>query len=245
MIKVVLFFFMISNLLIVNSQIQNRLEYFIDVYKPYTEEAQDYLQINNQISSSTFAYNIEWDFLKKSRFSVQMGFGYKFIRHIVLDKLTSVKYTHYYSPTNFYIGYFPATSDLVSVSHSLSLNMGLQKRIFITSKGNHTIGTSLKFYFFEWYNSKYITDRRAIKEDYGYELLEPTVYNNAEIGFFPSSLTTDIFYRYLWIVSDKFNLGTRISLGTNLYSDWDQFKKYAWVGLGLEMGFGKVKGKKD
>jgi hypothetical protein len=96
----------------------------------------------------------------------------------------------------------------------------------------------------EWYNSKYITDRSAIKEDYGYEILEPTVYNNAEIGFFPSSLTTDIFYRYLWIVSDKFNLGTRISLGTNLYSDWDQFKKYAWLGLGLELGFGKVKASK-
>jgi hypothetical protein len=36
----------------------------------------------------------------------------------------------------------------------------------------------------------------------------------------------------------------KVYVGTNLYSDWDQFKKYAWVGLGLEMGFGKVKASK-
>jgi hypothetical protein len=37
-------------------------------------------------------------------------------------------------------------------------------------------------------------------------------------------------------------LAARVSVGTNLYSEWDQFRKYVWMGVGLEMGFGKPRG---
>jgi hypothetical protein len=68
-------------------------------------------------------------------------------------------------------------------------------------------------------------------------------FNNNEVLFPLSSIDLSIFYSNRWQLKDNFSLGARVSLGTNLYSDWDQFKKYAWLGLGLELGFGKVKGK--
>ena len=43
--------------------------------------------------------------------------------------------------------------------------------------------------------------------------------------------------------NENFDFVLRASLGTNLYSDWDQFKSYAWLGLGIELGFGNGKSK--
>ena len=56
-------------------------------------------------------------------------------------------------------------------------------------------------------------------------------------GFFLSGVNISAYYRQVFQLHENFSLAARISLGTNLYSDWDQYKKYAWLGLGLEMGF--------
>jgi hypothetical protein len=48
-----------------------------------------------------------------------------------------------------------------------------------------------------------------------------------------------IYTEYQFLINDRFSLGSKLSFGTNLYSDWDQFRKYVWMGVGLELGFGK------
>lgn len=52
---------------------------------------------------------------------------------------------------------------------------------------------------------------------------------------------SSVFYRQSFHWSDYFTFSGRISVGTNVYSDWDQYKRYVWIGLGLEAGFGKKK----
>jgi hypothetical protein len=56
-------------------------------------------------------------------------------------------------------------------------------------------------------------------------------------NFFLSAVDLNVFYQFNWIISPNFSLGLRASIGTNLYSDWNQFKKYLWAGFGLHVGF--------
>ena len=49
------------------------------------------------------------------------------------------------------------------------------------------------------------------------------------------------FYKFLYTPWPEFSVGAKFLFGTNLKSDWDEFKKYSWLGFGIELGFGTRK----
>jgi hypothetical protein len=58
-------------------------------------------------------------------------------------------------------------------------------------------------------------------------------------------LNVSLDYNIMLLLKKGFSLGATVQIGTNLYSDWDQFKKYAWLGVGLELGIGRSKKGKE
>jgi hypothetical protein len=214
------------------AQVNMVIDQNLDWYKPYTKEAQEYLILNDKVSSYTSKIQVEMSIVKRNHFEFGLGINYKRINHQVKNKI------NYFVIFDGTTKYSPA--DIISKSHSIGLNFYEKYNLINREKYNGQMGINSTFYVFEIYNSEYkfqISD--AGLNPYFEGSFHP--FNNNEVLFPLSSIDLSIFYINRWQLKDNFSLGARISLGTNLYSDWDQFKKYAWVGLGLEMGFGKVK----
>lgn len=124
--------------------------------------------------------------------------------------------------------------------------------MFSKSKQLGKIGLSSAIHLYEYANARFENEFNTVNTEssnpdaweavYSYP---GAPYNTSPFSYFShfylASVDLSVFYRHILQVSPKLNLAARISLGTNLYSDWDQFKKYAWLGVGLEMGFGQVK----
>jgi hypothetical protein len=208
--------------------------YNLDVYKPYTEAAQEYLLINDQVNSNTYSTSFFYRLQLEKQMSLNFGFTYKYIKHEVKDKIL---YVYEYEASggqivDSYLVNYPL--DLRSRSHSLGILLDCDKSIGEWNKHSSVIGFGSEFYFFEDYKSRFMN--RQNEED------EDLTSSNRHSRFWGiSSINLSTYYRHSFQFHENFSLAARISLGTNLYSDWDQFKKYAWFGVGLEMGFGKVK----
>lgn len=210
------------------SQINIFFDQNLDWYKPYTDEAQEYMEINSSVKSSTFKSGLDLNLYVKGKFSMVLGITYKNINHIVSDKFLNYEIggITYYAPT-----------DMHSQSHSIGVAPNFNYLLLKKNKYSGILGTNTTIYLFEIFNANYIVKSKP--DDFQVPSIYP--YNSREFLFPLSSIDLSIFYINRWQLKDNFSLGARVSLGTNLYSDWDQFKKYAWLGLGLEMGFGKVK----
>jgi hypothetical protein len=111
----------------------------------------------------------------------------------------------------------------------------LTKLFLPKKKQNGTLGLGTEIFLFENYEAHFY-NKQGEREDYDYQ-----PFNQYETVLGLASINLSTYYRHTFQLHENFSLAARISLGTNLYSDWDQFKKYAWFGVGLEMGFGKVK----
>lgn len=231
MMRLFLIFISINSLFGV-AQVNVLFEQNLDWYKPYTKEAQEYLILNEKVSSYTSKIQLEMPIVQRNHFEFGLGINYKRINHQVKNKI------NYFVIFDGTTKYSPA--DIISKSHSIGLNFYEKYNLINREKYCGQIGINSTFYVFEIYNSEYkfqISD--AGLNPYFEGSFHP--FNNNEVLFPLSSIDLSIFYINRWQLKDNFSLGARVSLGTNLYSDWDQFKKYAWLGLGLEMGFGKVK----
>jgi hypothetical protein len=212
------------------AQVNVLFEQNLDWYKPYTKEAQEYLILNEKVSSYTAKIQLEMPIVKRNHTEFGLGINYKRINHQVKNKI------NYFVIFDGSTKYSPV--DVISKSHSIGLNFYEKYNLINREKYFGQIGINSTFYVFEIYNSEYkfqISD--AGLNPYFEGSFHP--FNNNEILFPLSSIDLSIFYVNRWQLKDNYSLGARISLGTNLYSDWDQFKKYAWLGLGLEMGFGR------
>jgi hypothetical protein len=218
------------------AQVNMVIDQNLDWFKPYTKEAQEYLILNEKVISYTSKIQLEMPIVKRNHYEFGIGINYKRINHLVKNKI------NYFIIFDGSIKYSPV--DLLSKSHSLGLNFYEKYNLISSKKYLGQIGINSTIYWLEIYKSEYkfqISD--AGLNPYFEGSFRP--FNPSEFLFPLSSVDLSIFYINRWQLKDNFSLGARISLGTNLYSDWDQFKKYAWLGLGLEMGFGKVKGKKS
>ncbi|MES2798469.1 MAG: hypothetical protein V4638_00505 [Bacteroidota bacterium] len=215
----------------VQGQIHVGMTYNVDVYRPFTEEAQTYLEINDRVRSQTVELIGKSQIWQKSKFSLDLGFSYKFINLRVIDKVTSVD-----GPIN---GPYSNHYDLISKSHSLGLLLGFRRSVFHKEKKIGEIGLVSNVYIFEIFKAKYKLQQY---DDFSYssQADEPNYPYYYPYTFFPSA-NLSIGYKQFLIQKEKFNLGAKVSVGTNLYSDWDLFRKYVWLGVGLEMGFGQGK----
>lgn len=223
-----------------NGQINIGFSKNIDLYKPYTKEVQEYLKINDKIKSNIYNAFLNFVIIDKNKFSLKLGLCYKNTTFIVRDKVLSYyEYTYlgHDSPTDYVLK--NNSLDLKSKSHSL----GIMNEISLKFKRNNLInevGISNEIHLFEYFKSSYYFSNTNESLDNSLLYITPLI-SKLPRNFFLSSANLSIIYRLTWQQSEKFSFSTKFSIGTNLYSDWDQFKKYAWLGVGLEMGFGKKK----
>lgn len=234
-------FLLISVFLIAHigkSQFYIHGSYNIDVYKPFTKAAQEYEQINDQVFSRTFFIGAHYRVQKKENRAFTYGLEYRNILHTVKEK---IRYIPQYEISGgqivdtYYI-YYPL--DLVSKSFSLGFTSSYERTIGKSIKLNDWYGIEAQWYFYEKYKSSYYHGNGNYSDE-----IQPS-FILRYIGFIGvSTFNTSIYYRFLLPLGAGVQLGAKINLGTNLYSDWDQFKRYAWLGVGLELGFGKAKKK--
>lgn len=216
-------------------QLHFNFQHNVDLYKPYTPEAQEYMQLNDKVKSSTNQFQLTYTWLKKEKFSFSSGIGYKYIHHIVKDKILYIK--HYTASggqvTSTTYKYNPA--DLKSTSHSFSVVSDFQYPIVFKNRYKGKIGVNSDVFLLEWFNAEYVFENELV---YGDDDSNYPIHRYSS-SFFLSAVNLSFYYLNCWQLSEKFSLGARFSLGTNIYSDWDQFKRYVWLGVGLELGFGK------
>jgi hypothetical protein len=223
----------------VNAQISLGLNYNLDVYKPYTTETREYMKFNDKVKSNTFNITFQYNLIEKSKYSLNLGFSYKNINYVVQDKVLfyyEYAYLGQTSPTNYVLK--NNILDLKSRSHSFGTIIDFSIKLKQNDKTINEIGLLNEIYLFEYNNSAYYFSNSNESLEESSLFISPLVPKLPR-NFFFSSSNLCLFYRLTYKQSEKISMATKISLGTNLYSDWDQFKKYAWLGVGLEIGFGK------
>lgn len=217
----------------------------IDTYLPYSSDAQEFIENGMDVTSKTSNnINLSITILNKNRFIWSLGLCYKHIDFRLKDRIKNWAYTSSYTGSggtiswvNYYTFQDPA--DLVSKSNNFGLTNSFNFQFYEKGNFKNIIGLDLDVYLLEYYDAWYESDDITEKTN---KALIPYPNNGPAKKFFLSSVSTVLFYKLIYAPSflkNNFSLATKISLGTNLYSDWDQFKKYAWLGVGLELGFGK------
>lgn len=226
-------------------QLSVSYQFNLDIYKPYTQLAQEYKKLNSSLESRTQTAFASYPVLKRGKNTLGLGVNYKRIDHIVKNRVLYVPLYYASGSTHSFIGNYPRRADLKSHSNYLGLHFFYKRNLFEKGIYQGSFGAVTELYLVEFFKSEYYfyemgdhSDAPFPNEYESYLPLEPL--NGEERNLLKPSLSTLSFY-YLntFQLANKFSLGMRVSVGTNLYSKWDQFSRYAWVGLGLEFGFGK------
>lgn len=246
MTRILILLIFVINAIGSHCQVFVGLEKNLDLYKPYTDFGSDYLLYNDKVESSTYSARIFYSLEFKKSHSI--GFGLTYINKTMLieDKLKGisiVKYNSVEEPIDTL--YYYSNFDLDIRSHSFGFYFDYSKTLFDKTKTTGFVGSNCSFFIYENAKGRYI-DKENLAETIEPEYVQfvpgqTNSFLNTKKGFFMSTINVSAYYRQVFQLHENFSLAARISLGTNLYSDWDQFKKYAWLGLGLEMGFGKLK----
>lgn len=132
--------------------------------------------------------------------------------------------------------------DLVSSSINFGFNNEIQIPLKINgNKITHFLGFKNEIYFYEIFKSDFVTSdvipssgNVSVNSNTKPFALDESIPLN-----FITNTNISTFYKLNFHTKDFFSVGLKISCGTNLYNNWDKFKKYAWLGAGLELGFGK------
>ena len=210
----------------------------LDIYKPYTSLAQEYMKFNDNVSSHTQTFSITRSVKLNEKYTWHWGLAYKRIDHVVYDKVKGY-YSHYVSPSQGldYYEFNGANLDLVSKSNSFGISNQFDYLLSEKGKISHFVGISNEIYLIESYISDYkMKSGLNFNDEVFYINLYP-LSSGFGRRFLFSSANLALHYRFRWQMRDAISLGAKISLGSNLYSDWDQFKKYMWLGAGIELGF--------
>ncbi len=207
----------------------------IDVYKPYTPEGAAYAQKNDNVRSSTHHLYLNYT-LKRNRFSWNTGFVYQKTSMVVEEKIKTY-YTYQYSNSAPKITEHNDPLDLKSRSLSFGVMNEFAYKISKNEQYQSRLGISSEVYLLEFFRSHYYyhPTNEMFKE---LSVDFKPITSELPARFFFSGANLSVFYK-ITAQLEAGSIAARISLGTNLYSNWDQFRKYAWIGAGLEFGFGK------
>jgi hypothetical protein len=227
-----LFLFFVLKTSFVSCQKTLLINQYLDFYKPYTHTVQQNFQ-DEKIRSSTSTFQLLFPILKRSKYEIQTGLTYKYInqKHIDYAKQYATKEiigtgglsTYFYSKVS--------RIDLINQSHSFGIPISFFREILVKNQHSINLGSQLDFYFIEYYYSKY---KRKVYD------MEYKPQNSTQFYLFsPVASQLSIFSTYKYAYNDRSSIGIRLQAGTNLYSNWDQFKRYAWLGVGLEWEIGR------
>lgn len=179
-----------------------------------------------------------------------IGLSYMKTNYVIPDRITHWNYVLYgednlFGPYPYDTIYqvYQDPADYVATATNLGINNEILyhlKPIGKKKKLNQALGLKNELYLLEGFEQAYEVNDEV-------ENSEAFVVGNSETPQALPDYQTSIysvyntnlsaFYQIRWFPHDAFSLGMRISAGANLYSDWDKFKKYAWLSAGLEMGF--------
>jgi hypothetical protein len=234
-------------------------DYNVGLYKPYSSVYENHSTNRHTINNIySFSNRIYYSFEIQSKHNLSLGINLLNTRIEHKNFIDSVIVYHYEYGANPEVvdttkAFFPIS--LIENSIRIGLYFDYQYVLFSRKKHIGKIGICSAISIYEYANARFENELSSLNIEsnnpatwqakYSYP---GAPYNTAPFSYFShfyiASADLSFFYRQYYQVSPNFSLAARISLGTNLYSDWDQFKKYAWLGLGLEMGFGKVKASK-
>ncbi len=239
----ILMFFVVSISQLVYSQKQKLVHFNftqnINIWKPYSL-ANENSDVKFNRRSSTRTWSIMYTAINKPDFALKVGLAVKDINYIVYNRVSTFTKTIYddlppEDSIGTYIEFEP--TDFRSKSVNLGVHLSVGKKI--NAQRPMFIGLSAEIYPFEffkaYYEQRYVTlSVKGLKEQD--RLLLTRRFANANIS---------AFYSYYFLNKQRVSLAVKLSAGANLYSDWNQFSRYAWVGLGLEVGFGQFKKDKN
>ncbi len=242
------FFLILISALKLEAQVQVGFEQNIQFYLPLTETAQVYEFDKEDFKTNTFSIYSNFEHSLNKRFNFSLGLNYKQTSFKVDNIIKEIEYKEYNSSSGDLIdsGYFVSNVGYNTLSQSFGFNLHVIFNINETDQYKHQVGLTSSTYIIELFEVDFNDDilKNAPQDQwynyYTYRTPNLGMYG-ARNGFYFSTVNLSKYYRFTYQINQNFSLAARISLGTNLYSDWDQFKKYAWLGVGLEMGFGKVK----
>ncbi|ASS50752.1 MAG: hypothetical protein A3D31_14445 [Candidatus Fluviicola riflensis] len=201
----------------------------LDIYKPYSEFGKEFQKKYNNISSSTFGFYTYYNIAFAQKNNLGFGVCFKQIKHTVSDKFLYTEHVSYSSGDTV-----PFHDPFSQYSKSSILGIHLEYDRVIHSKKNirGLIGLATQLYFLEFFNTRYNEHNNSTV---GLDGMSPFVSDTPR-NFFFSSANASVSYALEFKTEKSVSLRLKASLGTNLYSDWDQFSKYVWVGLGGELG---------
>lgn len=216
-------------------------QYNVNIWRPLTPNGAKYNEEHNNVSDYQFQFAADYRLVKIKDISMNVGICFKHTQYTIFNRLDSFTWLD-----EKFI--FKDPADLISKSSVAGINLSLTKEIKTSSKLSQVFGCRFQFYFFEDYTSyysssdlfysKYFGNFRIGNENEGEQLSKP--YYSEEIKpFYLNGINVSVEYLLGIINKAKFDLALKTSLGTNIYSDWDQYKKHIWFGAGLELGFGK------
>jgi hypothetical protein len=239
---------------------QQGIEFFGTYNQPlatsFVNDIAHYKQASHKTNLSNFVAGVNVLLYKQKKFNIRAGLTYKYLTLNVADVLDSMSYTvtHYGSTppddqpfftwTDKYAYYYKDKPDYNQRSHSLGINLDFRYSFFEKNKIKQEVGMTTNVYCFEHYllsyRSKDLSSLRGVDidaSDFRYKVLLNQYKSGLQKKIFLSAVDLNLLYQFNWIISPNFSLGLRASIGTNLYSDWSQFKKYLWAGFGLHVGF--------
>jgi hypothetical protein len=201
----------------------------LDIYKPYTQLSQNHVKYKN-IQSKIFQAGMDVLLLKRQNICLKTGLIYKNINFVVGDRI----HGYYKSSKNGdYILYIDST-DLKSTSRLVGIPIAFNRLINSESKLSFETGLRFDFFVYEkfhsWYSYKY--EPNGLVKNYPILGTYRRFMNFNNIQF-----SINVVGKYK--INERSSIGIRLQAGTNLYSNWDQFKRYAWLGVGLEWEIGK------
>lgn len=201
----------------------------IDLVK-FTETADVFIDQGFDVWSSTQKVELFCTIpLVHSNWNLGVGVAHKLIKHKVKDYFL---YSPFESSANGNTYYKELEGDAESTSKSVGLKLEVSRIIHQREKFNGSVGLNTEWYLLEFYNSAFTKSTTST----GTIEAEPQMMDTRK-NFFLSSCNLSSYYRFEFTPkSTDLSLALKISLGTNLYSDWDQFSKYVWIGLGGELG---------
>lgn len=210
----------------------------LDVWRPYTETTQLYIADGGVIHSNHWALAAKCLVFSKNNFFFYTGINYQRINHAIIDYVTSTTYFNHHNGTTE-THHFTDPLDLLSHSDRLGISLSSGRTLH---SNDHLIGQfflSSEFYILEYYKFHYRTTSYLYSEFFEYY----REYHRSKYLF--PELNVSLDYSIMLLLKKGFSLGATVQIGTNLYSDWDQFKKYAWLGVGLELGIGRSKKERE
>lgn len=219
------------------------VQFNADILKPYSRNVSKELKSNTQ--SSTWSASLTLNALHRSKLNWYIGFSYKTINYLAKDRISQFNYSYQTGSQgqgtwhDVYHTY-KDPADLQSYSRSAGIINEVDYLVLTKDKFSGTAGMQAEVYLYENFESKYVSTDYVVGTNSTPVGPLPLV-KTAPHKFFLSGVNTSVFFRLAFYEEKPVNLSVKISLGTNLYSDWDQFSRYAWLGLGLEIGFGNIR----